>query len=131
MFKFTKNITSILLLLSLMLVATGDILPSLTQKIECEITMDCCSVDASQSHSCCCDFEESSSENKNPLSDFSFQNLKLNLSCFASTSLFNFSSFSIAKNEIIHLVNDLPPPQALISIISYIYYNSSLPRIVR
>lgn len=100
----------------------------LTQKIECQVTMDCCTVDPSPEHSCCCDITESESQTDTPTDDFIVSSgfkLFVFTTIIKTLKLEDSQEFRLKISTKENLANS--PPKLIQNTISYIYFNSSLP----
>ncbi|MDC1068872.1 hypothetical protein OAQ99_06915 [Candidatus Kapabacteria bacterium] len=127
MYKFTKNIVSYLLLFSFLLILTSDLKAQIPQEIECEIAMDCCTVDLDPNHKCCCDLEGSDSSKTKSHDIFITPSstivnllfvkvLVISIISPEKYSTINFSTIDYACFS----------PTFILNTISHIYYNSSL-----
>jgi hypothetical protein len=96
------------------------------KEFECEITMDCCTIDVSPEHSCCCDFEKNTnSENENQ-TDFLIEKSHKFVALKSENPLESKQIIESKKKEISKGFTENSPPLFVSNIISFIYYQSSI-----
>lgn len=129
MLYITKHIASIFFLCLILIGSVSESVANLTQAVECQVTMDCCTIDASPEHSCCCDIEESDNDTSTKKSNYLIsKTFKLILfSSIIKSVLLTDEINDKIENEIIETTSN-SPPKLIQNTISFIYYNSSLPR---